>query len=29
MAKVNPIPEGYGTITPGITVRDGSKAIEF
>jgi uncharacterized glyoxalase superfamily protein PhnB len=29
MAKVNPIPQGYGTITPGITVRDGAKAIDF
>ncbi len=29
MAKVNPIPQGYGTITPGITVREGSKAIDF
>ena len=29
MAKVNPIPEGYGTITPGITVRDAGRAIDF
>jgi PhnB protein len=29
MARVNPIPEGYGTITPGITVSDGDKAIAF
>jgi uncharacterized glyoxalase superfamily protein PhnB len=29
MAQVNPIPEGYGTITPAITVRGGKQAIEF
>ena len=27
MAK--PIPEGYHTLTPTLTVRDGSQAIEF
>lgn len=27
--KVNPIPDGYHTITPFIVVNDGSKAIEF
>ncbi|MEW6737974.1 MAG: VOC family protein [Acidobacteriota bacterium] len=29
MANVKPIPEGYYTITPHITVRDAAKAIEF
>ena len=29
MANVNPIPQGYGTITPGLVVRNGSKAIDF
>jgi uncharacterized glyoxalase superfamily protein PhnB len=29
MANVNPIPEGYGTLTPGLVVRDAAKAIEF
>ena len=29
MANVNPVPEGYGTITPGLVVRNGAKAIEF
>ena len=29
MAKVNPIPPGNHTITAGLTVRDGKKAIEF
>ncbi|MFC3492471.1 VOC family protein [Glycomyces rhizosphaerae] len=27
--KVNPIPDGYHTITPFIVVNDGAKAIEF
>lgn len=29
MANVKPIPEGYSTVTPSITVRDCEKAIEF
>ena len=29
MAKVKPIPEGSHTITPGIVVRGGKKAIDF
>ena len=29
MANVNPVPEGYGTITPGLVVRNGAKAIDF
>lgn len=29
MANPNPVPQGYGTITPGITVRDGARAIDF
>jgi uncharacterized glyoxalase superfamily protein PhnB len=28
-AKVNPIPQGYHTITPTLTVEDGPKALEF
>ena len=28
-AKVNPIPEGYHTVTPHLVVRDASQAIEF
>ncbi len=27
--KVNPVPEGYRTITPSLTVRDAARAIEF
>ncbi len=27
--QVKAIPEGYHTVTPGLTVRDGTKAIEF
>jgi len=29
MANVKPIPEGYTTVTPSITVNDAPKAIEF
>lgn len=29
MANVKPIPEGYSTVTPSITLRDTTKAIEF
>ena len=29
MAQVKPIPEGYTTVTPSITMRDTAKAIEF
>jgi PhnB protein len=29
MAKVNPIPKGYHSVTPGLSVRDAAKAIEF
>lgn len=29
MANVKPVPDGYGTITPGIVVRNGVKAIDF
>jgi uncharacterized glyoxalase superfamily protein PhnB len=29
MAKVNPIPKGYHTITPGLAVRDAASAIDF
>jgi PhnB protein len=29
MAKVNPIPKGYHTVTPGLAVRDAAQAIEF
>ena len=29
MAKVNPIPPGNNTVTPGLIVKDGLKAIEF
>jgi uncharacterized glyoxalase superfamily protein PhnB len=29
MAQIRPIPEGYTTITPSITMRDTAKAIEF
>ncbi len=29
MATVKPIPDGYGTLTPHIVVKDGRKAIEF
>ena len=29
MANVKPIPQGYTTVTPSITVNDGAKAIEF
>jgi PhnB protein len=27
--KVNPIPQGYHTVTPSLVVRDGAKALEF
>ncbi|HAZ14576.1 MAG: hypothetical protein A2X86_15705 [Bdellovibrionales bacterium GWA2_49_15] len=27
--KVKPIPEGYHTITPGLVIKDGARAIEF
>jgi PhnB protein len=27
--KVNPIPQGYHTVTPNLVVRDGARAIEF
>lgn len=27
--NVNPIPEGYGTVTPSLTVRDCAKALDF
>ena len=29
MSTIQPIPEGYGTVTPHIVVKDGRKAIEF
>jgi uncharacterized glyoxalase superfamily protein PhnB len=29
MANVKPIPEGYGTVTPHIVVKDGKRAIDF
>jgi uncharacterized glyoxalase superfamily protein PhnB len=29
MSKVNPIPDGYGTVTPTLTVRGAAQAIEF
>ncbi len=29
MAKVSPIPEGSHTITPGLVVKDGKKALEY
>jgi uncharacterized glyoxalase superfamily protein PhnB len=29
MAKVKPIPKGYHTLTPALSVRDADKAIEF
>jgi PhnB protein len=29
MAKVNPIPKGYHTVTPGLAVRDATRAIDF
>lgn len=29
MSKVNPIPEGFGTVTPHLVVRGAAKAIEF
>ena len=29
MANVKPIPEGYGTLTPHIVVKDGRRAIDF
>ena len=29
MASVNPIPQGFHTLTPNLTVRDCAKAIEF
>ena len=29
MANVKPIPEGYTTVTPSITVSDAPKAIDF
>ncbi len=28
-AKVNPVPEGYRTVTPYLIIRDAAKAIEF
>ncbi len=28
-AKVNPVPKGYHTVTPGLAVRDAARAIEF
>lgn len=27
--SVKPIPDGYGTVTPTLTIREASKAIEF
>jgi PhnB protein len=27
--KVNPIPQGYHTVTPSLVVREGAKALEF
>ncbi len=29
MAKVNPIPKGYHTVTPGLAVRNADQAIDF
>ncbi len=29
MSAIKPIPEGYGTVTPHLVVKDGRKAIEF
>ena len=29
MARVNPIPKGYHTVTPGLSVRDAARAIDF
>jgi len=29
MSKVDPVPKGYHTITPSLTVKDAAKAIEF
>jgi uncharacterized glyoxalase superfamily protein PhnB len=29
MANVNPVPEGFSTITPGLVVRNATKAIDF
>ncbi len=29
MTSVRPIPEGYGTVTPSITLRDTAKAIDY
>lgn len=29
MSKVKPIPDGYSTVTPTLTVREAAKAIEF
>ncbi len=29
MAKAKPIPEGYHTITPGLTVKDCARALDF
>ena len=29
MSKVNPVPKGFHTITPSLTVKDAEKAIEF
>lgn len=29
MAKVNPIPKGYHSVTPGLAVRDAARAIDF
>lgn len=29
MSKVDPVPQGYHTITPSLTVKDAAKAIEF
>lgn len=28
-AKVNPVPEGYRTVTPYLIIRDAARAIEF
>ena len=29
MGKVNPVPDGYGTVTPYMAIRDAAKAIDF
>jgi len=29
MSKVKPIPDGYGTVTPYLAIRDAARAIEF